>query len=114
MERKPLDKSTSPWVEITSPIIGDVLTRAYRRKVKDGDLNVIVGKELQGWHLSISHYSRKDAKRYPSWDEVAEARYSLLPDNMVFAMLLPAIQHYVSIHDTTFHLYQIELPGPNL
>lgn len=48
-------------------------------------LRVIVAWEVgHGWHLSISHPSR-----YPTWDEIRDARYDLVPDGCTLAMLLP-------------------------
>lgn len=57
-----------------------------------------------GWHMSISH-----PKRYPTWDEIAKARYELLPDTITMAMILPPTAEYVNTHPNCFHLHQI--PG---
>jgi|CXWL01.1.fsa_nt_gi hypothetical protein len=48
-----------------------------------------------GWHMSIS---RDD--RYPSWDEVVAAWYSLIPDAMKRegVMHLPPLREYINIH----------------
>lgn len=59
--------------------------------------------ELLLWHLSISH-----PHRYPTWDEIADARYELVPDDITMAMLLPPPGEYVNAHDTCFHLWQID------
>lgn len=62
-------------------------TRAFRM----GKCYLLVSppvEGVQGWHLSIS---RPD--RYPSWDEVAKARYELLPKNLNVVMLLPPPEH---------------------
>ena len=89
--------------------------RAFRSKSGCG---IIVGLEparaapariwlptgaLELWHLSISH-----PDRYPTWDEVADARYELCPDDVTMAMLLPPSGEYLNVHKTTFHLWQIE------
>jgi hypothetical protein len=55
------------------------------------------------WHLSISH-----RHRYPSWDEIADARYALVPDRVTMAMLLPPRDEYVNAHPFCFHLWQID------
>lgn len=110
MERNPIDATVSQWVELPGLTIDGIPVSAHRRKVHDGTLTVLVSQEPQGWHLSISHKHKKPGmKRYPSWDEIADARYTVLPDELTFAMLLPPIAEYVSVHDTTFHLY--EIPG---
>jgi hypothetical protein len=61
------------------------------------------GTNKQRWHLSIS---RQD--RYPGWDEIKDARYSLLPLGLTFAMILPPPNEYVNIHGNCFHLWEIE------
>ena len=59
--------------------------------------------ELELWHLSIAHHDR-----YPSWDEIADARYALVPDEVTMAMLLPPRGDYVNAHEHCFHLWQID------
>lgn len=55
------------------------------------------------WHMSISH-----PKRYPSWDEIADARYTLCPQDITMALLLPPPEEYVNAHPHVFHLWQID------
>ncbi len=55
-----------------------------------------------GWHLSIS---RQD--RYPSWDEIAKARYELLPNDLVVVMVLPSSEDYINIHNYCFQLHEL-------
>lgn len=59
--------------------------------------------ELLLWHLSIAH-----PDRYPSWDEIADARYELVPDDVTMALLLPPPGEYVNEHPHCFHLWQID------
>ena len=74
-----------------------------------GNLRVIITREPQeGWHLSISHPAR-----YPSWDEIAHARYNLLPQDLTFVMFLPPDSQYVNIEGgnsgragNVFHLHE--------
>ena len=54
------------------------------------------------WHISIS---RRD--RDPSWQEIATARYRILPDVEEMAMFLPPLDEYVNLHKFTFHLHEI-------
>jgi hypothetical protein len=87
-------------------------TRAYRRYVGDGYLSVFVGREMAPgysapmWHLSISH-----PDRYPEWDEIVEARYRFIPDEVRVAQLLPPRAEWVNVHPTTMHLWEIEEGG---
>jgi hypothetical protein len=67
------------------------------------DGQVLVGcAPLQGWHLSISF-----PDRYPTWDEIAEARYRLIPDAANMAIVLPPRSEYVNIHPNCFHLFEV-------
>jgi hypothetical protein len=84
--------------------------KIYERSVHDGMLRAIVALEPLGWHLSISH-ARHEAKRplaprYPTWDEIADARYEFVPAEVDMVMHLPPPSEYVALHDSTFHLHQ--------
>jgi hypothetical protein len=84
-----------------------VTEQTWTRQVSDGDLLAIVGEEPDGWHLSISFRDHRDRlSRYPRWDEISDARYRLVPDEVTMGMLLPPPEQYVAAHDTTFHLHQ--------
>lgn len=56
----------------------------------------------KGWHLSISH-----PDRYPTWDEVAKARYDLVPDEAQMVMHLPPRAEYINIHNFCFQLNEL-------
>lgn len=93
------------WVEIASHHVPPG-ARGYHASVT-GDVHgllVFVGREPQGWHLSISH-----PMRYPTWDEIVDARYALVPNDVTMAMLLPPKEQYVNLHENCFHLH--EVPG---
>jgi hypothetical protein len=79
-------------------------TRALVRPVADGALGALLSRDpITGrWHLSISH-----PRRYPTWDEIRDARYALIPDGVTMAMLLPPRAQYVNVHPNCFHLHQI-------
>src|ERR1700728_1629094 len=88
--------------------------RSYQRNVEDGHLTVLVGAELRGdgpcWHLSISHRTNgrpPKPGRYPTWDEIKDARYRFMPPEIYVAQILPPPSEFLSVHDTTFHLWQI-------
>lgn len=104
MNREQLVVDHRRWREILLPAtVSDV--RIYTK----GNLQVLVCKEPHGrtdrllWHLSISH-----PDRYPSWDEICDARYSLLPDDVTMAQVLPPRRQYVNLHPNCFHLWEIE------
>lgn len=84
--------------EVPAPLYCEPGARAYR----SGQLTVIVGRSNSGWHVSIAHPSR-----YPTWDEVADIRYQLLPDDVHMAMMLPPGDEYVNLHPNCFHLHQV-------
>lgn len=63
-----------------------------------------------GWHMSISTRTNgrhtRPAHRYPSWDEIVDARYRFIPDEARMAMMLPPRSEYLNLHQTCFHLHQ--------
>lgn len=68
-----------------------------------GACRIIVGHSAAGWHLSVSCGSR-----YPTWDELAKARYELIQDEVTMAMLMPPKAEYVNLHPTTLHLWEVK------
>jgi hypothetical protein len=89
--------------------------RVYQRQVADGHLTALVGAETAGrdeprWHLSISHRTNEHPPkpgRYPTWDEIKDARYRFMPGGIYVAQILPPAAEWISVHDTTFHLWEI-------
>jgi hypothetical protein len=73
-----------------------------RAFVTDTGCSIFVAVEGGRWHLSIAH-----PNRYPTWDEIREARYALVPDSVVMAMLLPPKGQYVNVHPNCFHLWEV-------
>lgn len=123
MERNPITRQRSKWVPVSDDHLAILKTQGvedlavYQRNVSDGHLTAIVAREPIGrddamqWHLSISHRTNHVPPRpgrYPTWDEIADARYLLLPDDRTFVMELPPPDEYVAAHDTTFHLHEKE------
>lgn len=84
----------------------------WDRNVHDGTLRAIRSCDPPNhlWHLSVSHTrqgKRPNRKaRYPTWDELADARYELLPGNINVVMYLPPEEDFVDVHETCFHLYE--------
>lgn len=111
-----MDDLTQVGVSSPTSTLPNSGQRAYR--VISRDLAVIVGLEharrapegiwlppgaRELWHISISH-----PYRYPTWDEIADLRYLLCPEDITMAMLLPPPERYVNVHEHVFHLWQIE------
>jgi hypothetical protein len=69
-----------------------------------GPCRIIVSQQKAGWHLSVS---RPD--RLPTWEEVRDARYALIPDEATMALLLPPRSEYVNVHEYCLQMY--EIPG---
>lgn len=107
MKRQPLTRQRSAWVETRPPVL-PATWRVFERAVHDGKLRSIITNGHTGWHLSISWSGASAAARarYPTWDEIADARERLLPSELCFAMHLPPADQYVALHDTTFHLHE--------
>jgi hypothetical protein len=60
------------------------------------------------WHLSISH-----PNRYPTWDEIKAACFSInvLHGSVLAQILAPGDgSEWVNLHDNCFHLYEIRDP----
>lgn len=72
-----------------------------------GECNVLLSPpfEKNGWHMSISH-----PKRYPTWDEIRDSWYALVPNsnNRVGAMLLPKKEDYINVCENCFHVHEIK------
>jgi hypothetical protein len=105
---KPLTRQRSPWVEGDAAEVGGRAARRWVRLVHDGRLQAFLTLDPAGWHLSVSHApnSAKAAGRYPTWDELADARYALAPADIDMVMHLPPPADYVAVHPTCFHLHE--------
>jgi hypothetical protein len=68
----------------------------------NGFLQVMVSEELGVMHLSVSH-----PRRYPTWDEIRDLRYELLPNDRTFAILFPPKEQYVNVHPNCFHIHEV-------
>jgi len=93
--------------------------KVFDRDVHDGRLTVILSVDAGDWHMSISHkWPGGNPGRYPSWDEIFQARYTFCPDDVTMVMMLPPKEEYVNMHETTFHLWElhstpVEIKLPN-
>ncbi len=70
---------------------------------KMGGCSIILSHSKHGWHMSIAH-----PKRYPTWDEIAHARYSLIPNDVPMAMMLPPQEEFINVHANCFQLWQVD------
>lgn len=77
-------------------------TRAYRM----GKCRIYVSPPVpewgMGWHMSIS-----TPDRLPTWDEVAYARYQLIPQEAYMVLPLPPDREYINVHEYTFQLREV-------
>lgn len=89
-------KPKAKWQQFRHPMGG----QWYRW----GDCSAHVALEIGLWHLSISH-----PRRYPSWDEIYQAWYDLIPEaqNRTGAIILPKKVEYVNIHPNCFHVHEL-------
>ena len=70
-----------------------------------GRCNVIVTKDNGNWHLSISTPSAS-----PSYNEIKQARYRFLPNDIYVAQIFPPKEEFVNVHPYCHHLWQIKFP----
>lgn len=61
--------------------------------------------ETRGYHMSISHNNR-----YPTWDEIRDAWYALVPNsnNRIGAMILPKKEDYINLHPNCFQVHELK------
>ena len=108
LQRRPLESLRFTWRKVRHPFGWD----CWQAETGDGGhLSVLVTDEPTGLHLSISHRSngeKPEADRYPTWDEIADAREQFLPDDRTFVMHLPPRAEYVNLHQSTFHLWELQ------
>lgn len=99
------------YEEIPAPQVDGIDQLGYRyvynKAYRKGDLRIWVTRDLYSsgavrWHMSISTRTR-----YPEWDEIRDARYALIPDDITMGMLLPPKSEYVNLHQNCFHLHEI-------
>jgi hypothetical protein len=81
----------------------------YCRLYTLGECSVIVTREHGKWHLSIAHHSR-----YPTWDEISQARYRIIPRDVWVAMYLPPPSEYVNLHRFCFQLHECDPRAPEV
>jgi hypothetical protein len=87
---------------------------SYLRTYRLGDCTVIVTREGGIFHLSIAQ-----ARRPPTWDEVAEAWYRCVPGaaHRHGGLVLPPLEEYVNLHEFCFQVTELltapaEVPAP--
>jgi len=74
-----------------------------------GECHVLLAREALAvprqraqWHLSISH-----PDRYPTFDEMRDARYWFCPGHITMGLLFPPLGEYVDVHQNCFHLWEV-------
>lgn len=65
------------------------------------DLSIIHSIDNGKNHISISTPNRQ-----PSWKEIKEVKYTLLP-KIEMVIILPSEHEYVNLHEYCFHLYEL-------
>jgi hypothetical protein len=66
-----------------------------------GECSILLTQEYGLLHISISHPSR-----YPNWNEIAYARYKLIPARSDAVMVLPPEDEYINIHENCFQVHE--------
>jgi hypothetical protein len=98
--KNPDRKRTFRELEIP-PNVAALLEPGSRAFVS-GSCRIIVSQQKAGWHLSISK-----PNKLPSWEEVRDARYELIPDAATMALLLPPMEEYINVHEFCLQMYEI-------
>jgi len=69
-----------------------------------GECNVI--------QTTKTHFSISNPRRDPTWEEIASARYALLPKLKDCVMVLPPDDAYVNVHEHCFHVHMLRTLAP--
>lgn len=91
------------WQELAVPeniksiIIG---ARAFKSNT---NLRVMLSRDADRWHISVSL-----PDRYPNWDEIKEARYKFIPNDVFMIMGLPPKEYFINVHENCFHLWEMK------
>ena len=97
----------SGWLPVQLPTVPGFAfapgTAAWRR----GNCTTFVAQEPDDngkllWHLSMSYPFRS-----PTWDELRDARYLFIPDEVTMAQVLPPKAMYLNVMPYCHHLWQI-------
>lgn len=69
-----------------------------------GDILVIVShsEEEGGWHLSMSK-----KKSLPTYEEIKDMRYKLLPNRIYACEIFPPRTEFVNLHEFCRHLWEM-------
>lgn len=59
-----------------------------------------------------THFSISCPDRDPTWDEIAAARYALLPMLKDCVMVMPPASSYVNVHEHCFHVHRLRDLAP--
>lgn len=81
---------------------------SYLRTYELGECSVIVTREFEHYHLSIAH-----SRRYPTWDEIAEAWYRVVPGaaGRTGVLVLPPLHEYINFHPNCFQVHEVDGAG---
>jgi hypothetical protein len=97
--KHPAWEATKNWYNDFTVFVDAVIS-------EDGTMQVHLTQDNGLMHMSIS---RTD--RYPTWDEIKEARYDLIKDDCYMVMVLPPKSQYVNLHNNCFHLHELSSAG---
>ncbi len=112
------------WLEVQlpkHPMFAN--SRSYQKHLPPGFLICMVERRFDDdktmfpdgrWHLSLSHNMMVRAPgapntpgRFPTWDEIKEARYKFTPPDVNMALMFPPVDLYYNRHETCLHLLEI-------
>lgn len=90
--------------------VGFIICMVEHRKTSDDKAVFPNGR----FHMSISHNiptaaitGQNTPGRYPTWDEIREARYKFVPHDVNMAIMFPPPNVYYNRHTTCLHLVEV-------
>jgi hypothetical protein len=75
----------------------------YEAYLMNNEVKILISNDADRLHMSVSCQNR-----LPTWQEVHDARYELLPLGKHFVMALPPPQFYVNTCKYCFHLWEVK------
>lgn len=88
------------WVQIADHT-GIPGARTYVHRGRG--LMAIVSRELDRWHMSVSHRDRM-----PTWGELGFARDELLPEDVFLCVPHPPRRYWMNLNHRVLHLWEMK------
>ena len=90
--------------QLSDMVLSGILSPGTRQWMK-GNVRVLFSPNEQHLDGIWKHLSISLTHRYPTWDEILDARYTFFDENDDVVQILPPRSEYVNFHNNCFHLW---------